>query len=208
MNEELIYEYPTSTERQQVLNEIDKVPFDDLNRTKIKPLILALAGFALIFVSGIFSSPTITNIIFIVALITIIISFAIMKNILNNRATGLIITAYESHMQLTSLDNLNKYFKRTLNVQYNDIVYCGLSKDCTTVTMIYRTENSSEECSNTNETVTNELNGTFTFRIIPYSYEQYFFLYIAPQLFKVQTKGWKIAKRFGTEYEYAEKYLQ
>ena len=113
-------------------------------------------------------------------------------------------------MQITCIDNINSYPRRTVKVYYDNIVLCNISNGCGSAMMIYQPQNSEEICIDRNgeKAFDNVLSGQLTFDINPYSYEQYFFLYVAPKLFKTSTKGWKITKKFGTEYEYITKYLQ
>lgn len=132
-----------------------------------------------------------------------------MRSLLSARRTGVEISAYETYIEITSLDNMNKYPRRTLIISYIDIVMCDVSNDGKNVMLVYKANGSTEECIDINgEKATNVLNGAFRFSVNPYTYEHFFFLYTAPKLFRVRTKGWKTAKKFGTEYEYAAKYLQ
>ena len=94
---------------------------------------------------------------------------------------------------------------------YSPIQVFGLSKDKDIAreahyAIAFDTE--SREILYEKKAFDNVLCGQLTFDINPYSYEQYFFLYVAPKLFKTSTKGWKTVKKFGTEYEYITKYLQ
>ena len=86
---------------------------------------------------------------------------------------------------------------------------CDVSNDGKNVMLIYKANVSTEDCVDINgEKAANVLNGTFPISVNPYTYEHFFFLYTAPKLFRVRTKGGKTVKKFGTEYEYAAKYLQ
>ena len=106
---------------------------------------------------------------------------------------------------------MNKYPRRTLIVSYSDIVMRDVSNDGKrNADLAYKAK-----CQHrgigvdiNGEKAANVLNGTFPISVNPYTYEHFFFLYTAPKLFKVRTKGWKTVKKFGTEYEYAAKYLQ
>lgn len=209
MNEELFFEYPLTDEREKFEAETLSGCPENLPSSRTKAFILLCAGFIIIPLSDIFSSEKIATIAMFAGVILIVISLLIMKSLLNARRTGIEISAYGTYMEITSLDNMSKYPQRTLIISYIDIVMCDVSNDGKNVMLVYKANGSTEECIDINgEKATNVLNGAFRFSVNPYTYEHFFFLYTAPKLFRVRTKGWKTAKEFGTEYEYAAKYLQ
>lgn len=209
MNEELFFEYPIKDEREKFEAETLSGCPENLPSARTKAFILLCAGFIIIPLSDIFSSEKIATIAMFAGVILIVISLLIMKSLLNARRTGIEISAYGTYMEITSLDNMSKYPRRTLIISYIDIVMCDVSNDGKNVMLVYKANGSTEECIDINgEKATNVLNGAFRFSVTPYTYEHFFFLYTAPKLFRVRTKGWKTAKKFGTEYEYAAKYLQ
>lgn len=209
MNEELFFEYPLTDEREKFEAETLSGCPENLPSSRTKAFILLCAGFIIIPLSDIFSSEKIATIAMFAGVILIVISLLIMKSLLNARRTGIEISAYGTYMEITSLDNMSKYPQRTLIISYIDIVMCDVSNDGKNVMLVYKANGSTEECIDINgEKATNVLNGAFRFSVNPYTYEHFFFLYTAPKLFRVRTKGWKTAKKFGTEYEYAAKYLQ
>ena len=209
MNEELFFEYPLTDEREKFEAETLSGCPENLPSSRTKAFILLCAGFIIIPLSDIFSSEKMATIAMFAGVILIVISLLIMKSLLNARRTGIEISAYGTYMEITSLDNMSKYPRRTLIISYIDIVMCDVSNDGKNVMLAYKANGSTEECIDINgEKATNVLNGAFRFSVNPYTYEHFFFLYTAPKLFRVRTKGWKTAKKFGTEYEYAAKYLQ
>lgn len=209
MNEKLFFEYPLTDERKKFETETLSGCPENLPSSRTKAFILLCAGFIIIPLSDIFPSEKIYTIAMFAGIILIVISLLIMKSILSARRTGVEISAYETYMEITFLDNMSKYPRRTLIISYIDIVMCDVSNDGKNVMLVYKANGSTEECIDINgEKATNVLNGAFRFSVNPYTYEHFFFLYTAPKLFRVRTKGWKTAKKFGTEYEYAAKYLQ
>lgn len=209
MNEELFFEYPLKDEREKYEAETLSGCPENLPSARTKAFILLCAGFIIIPLSDIFPSEKISTIAMFAGVILIVISLLIMKSLLSARRTGVEISAYETYIEITSLDNMNKYPRRTLIVSYSDIVMCDVSNDGKNVMLIYKANVSTEDCVDINgEKAANVLNGTFPISVNPYTYEHFFFLYTAPKLFKVRTKVWKTVKKFGTEYEYAAKYLQ
>lgn len=210
MNEELLFEYPLKADRKRFESEILSSAPENFKAQRARAFVMLIIGYVLIPLSDIIPWETPAKVVPIIGIVLVIIAILTMKSLIGARRTGVEIDAYETYMQITCIDNINSYPRRTVKVYYDNIVLCNISNGCVSAMMIYQPQNSEEICIDRNgeKAFDNVLSGQLTFDINPYSYEQYFFLYVAPKLFKTSTKGWKTVKKFGTEYEYAAKYLQ
>ncbi|WP_298486657.1 hypothetical protein [uncultured Ruminococcus sp.] len=210
MNEELLFEYPLKADRKRFESEILSAAPENFKAQRARAFVILIIGYVLIPLSDIIPWKMPAKVVPIIGVVLVILAILRMKTLINARRTGIEIDAYETYMQITYLDNINSYPRKTVKLYYDNIVLCNISNSCESAMMIYQPQNSEEICIDRNgeKTVENVLNGQLIFDINPYSYEQYFFLYVAPRLFKTSTKGWKTAKKFGTEYEYITKYLQ
>lgn len=116
MNEELFFEYPLKDEREKYEAETLSGCPENLPSARTKAFILLCAGFIIIPLSDIFPSEKISTIAMFAGVILIVISLLIMRSLLSARRTGVEISAYETYIEITSLDNMNKYPRRTLIV--------------------------------------------------------------------------------------------
>lgn len=130
------------------------------------------------------------------------------KQIVNTRYTNaLAIEAYEEHMILTYYD---KNSKRTLHIYYEDIIQARFSNNKYTGFQILFSENDRSFITETNlfseEIIKPLYNNLFLFSVNPLSYEQFFFLYIAEELFEIKkfNKTKQFYKAYGSKEEYLE----
>lgn len=203
-NEELIYEYPTQEERQEI---VEQLAISKINSSKKNIVILVLI---IIGILGIFTSSFIGDkleiIFFIVGIVTIILGFLSAKTLSEYSEHITMITAYETFLHLEIYSNSND-FLREIELNYDDIILCSLSKKYDKVTILYKYNVGStySAVKNSGEIIQKKHTGQITFDINPFSYEQYFFFYVAPKLFEIDMEEWKILKKFGNERNYIRK---
>lgn len=175
MNEELLFEYPLKADRKRFESEILSSAPENFKVQRARAFVMLIIGYVLIPLSDIIPWETPAKVVPIIGIVLAVIAILTMKSLISARRTGVEIDAYETYMQITCIDNINSYPRRTVKVYYDNIVLCNISNGCGSAMMIYQPQNSEEICIDRNgeKAFDNVLSGQLTFDINPYSYEQY-----------------------------------
>lgn len=202
-NEELLYEYPTQEERQEI---VEQLAVSKIGRSKkIIIFVMMIIGILCVFTSSQLGNK-LEIALFIVGVVAIIVGFLSAKTLSWYSEHITMITAYETFLHLEIYSNSDDFF-REIELNYDDIVLCSLSKKYDKVTILYKYNVGStySAVKNSGEIIQKKHTGQITFDINPFSYEQYFFFYVAPKLFEIDMEEWKILKKFGNERNYIRK---
>lgn len=172
MNEELLFEYPLKADRKRFESEILSSAPENFKAQRARAFVMLIIGYVLIPLSDIIPWETPAKVVPIIGIVLVIIAILTMKSLIGARRTGVEIDAYETYMQITCIDNINSYPRRTVKVYYDNIVLCNISNGCGSAMMIYQPQNSEEICIDRNgeKAFDNVLSGQLTFDINPYSY--------------------------------------
>lgn len=204
MEEQIIFEYPVLNEREQIIDTYRSYSYGN---TKLRIISIILAFLGLVCLPFIALTNGNLQFVLIILFIGLLLSSLLVARTVKGVASHFtMITAFESYMKLDIYSNRNK-FLREITLRYCDILSCSFSKDYDKAFIFYSYNDISNEniTGKDGEKTENNASGQVTIYITPGSFEQYFFLYIAPQLFKVTAEEWKIVKKFGNEREYLMK---
>lgn len=209
MEKEIIYQYPV----QEMALEFSCKFYKQIKRNKKNKRIIIWLCLISLFFFLMYSIPVLSAIDYIsliLAVFSVIICFMYIKGISKNTVQHqLAITAYEDKMEITYYSDC-KACQKEIYIKYDDILSCKFFDDSYTKIQITFQDSmeSYVECYDENH---NEIEYSLpNFAIVelnPFSYEQGFFMYIAPELFTI--KGFamtkKILKKYGNKKEYFER---
>lgn len=211
MNNDFVYMYPTEESRKIFEEDLNQ---NNGNNVKDKKIVTALLG-AVIGFFVLYWIPFFTkfDIAFLIsaAFCMILLSFYLKQSSSSPYSTALSIEAYEDYMKLEYFKNKTK---KTLQIYYEDIVDSRFSdNDYTSFQIAFTNNNRSfmkEYDRNTDKEIDSLYDNLFLFSLNPFSYEQFFFLYIAEDYFTIKKfyKTKKFFKTFGNQNEYLEKLEQ
>lgn len=206
MNDEYIYQYP-SPEYVDVFENsaLQATVIDTSTRKKVLLFFSIGVAFLGLYCIPIFSS--VDTYFLLISAVMFVITIIMMKGITTAVEThNLMIQATESDMVLTYYA-VGKTPKRVLKIRYEDIIDCTFfDKTYTKIQFSFKKNEhtyltsfnrSGDEIPNTNDNLV-------SFELNPRSYEQGFFLYIAPDYFNIKKYAItdKILKEYGNKNEY------
>jgi hypothetical protein len=205
MTENLIYKYPGDGDLSYFKSEIS-ANYEKRRTLTRKSLIV---GAAVIIVFGLLSLLfKFTDLYIFLMVIYAFFSLLFLKGAFaNGETTALAIEAKDEKMKLTYF---NKSDVTECEIYYEDITFARFSDDDYTSFQIAFSHNCGsyykkfDVQGNEKEVLNPNL---FLFRINPESFEQFFFLYVAEELFMIRKfqKTKKFFKKYGNKQEYLER---
>jgi hypothetical protein len=207
MSEELIYSYPQDGDTSE-FEEIFQKAYAVKSKNLRKILIMSCTAFLFFLLYSLPIFAKIDWLFLILGIAILIFSLLFAKQVKKESGFTLLgIVADEEQMRLTYFSGKSK---KTLTVFYEDIRSARFTDDDFTSFQIVF-ENSDKSFVKEYDLNGNEISplsrNLFIFSLNPESYEQYFFLYVAEELFTVEKlkKTKKFFKRFGNAQEYIDR---
>ncbi len=207
MSEELFYSYPQDGDTSE-FEEIFQEAYAAKSKNLRKILIMSCTAFLFFLLYSLPIFAKIDWFFLILGIAILIFSLLFAKQVKKESGFTLLgIVADEEQMRLTYFSGKSK---KTLTVLYEDIRSARFTDDDFTSFQIVF-ENSDKSFVKEYDLNGNEISplsrNLFIFSLNPESYEQYFFLYVAEELFTVEKlkKTKKFFKRFGNAQEYIDR---
>lgn len=206
MNDEYIYQYP-APEYMERFKEMVAQRTTNTNGARKKVIVCFGISMAFLVLYCLPFLNFIDTYLLLVAVIFLCATVILLKGITKKIGThNLMIQATESDMVLTYY-SVGATPKKVLTLRYEDIIECQFfDKSYTKIQITFKKNKHSylKSYSQTGGEVSNLVDTMVSFELNPYSYEQGFFMYIAPDYFNIKKNALtdKILKKYGNINEY------
>lgn len=213
MDEELIFQYPIQDEN----GEGNKAELERLVALKAKILFRTRIIFAaiLFLIAVFFVLSSFSNVFSVLTIIMFAVLFLFGKTLSggNNRMDYYTeISAYESFVEIKQTNLTTGKIEQAV-IAYDDIKWAMMSKSLERIQICFEQENSEMFEYSMTDNVAGQLESLtclIDIPLNPYTYQQYYFLYVADDYFKIRIpKVLKtdkyIMKKYGNSDDFAEK---
>lgn len=206
MNEEIIYQYP-APEYDDEFEKLIAGQRTANRKMKRKALVSFIISIALLILYCVPAFISFDSWLLLAAVLFMVAAMIFLKgNIKISGTHNLKILAADDHMKLTYYTD-GLISKRVLQIRYEDIIEAEFfDKTYTKIQFLYRKnkhtflktyDKNGDEIDNTNDNLV-------SFELNKMSYEQGFFMYVAPELFTIKKYAVtdKIIQKYGNKDEY------
>lgn len=179
----IIFEYFPKAKSQKVCHDDTPREYD----RQIRATVISLAVTCLLFIFYSLTYNTFLLFLFCMSLLFFYVSLKHQATTMD-KSIEVFITATEKMMNLVTVNTANENMLSQVSLKYADINKAYFSdRSCKELYIVMRD------------------NTRYKFLIKKYSYQQYFFLYVAPEYFNLSSpSAWKIIKRFGSDKRYMQ----
>lgn len=209
MNDSFVYKYPADESKEAFEKAV--IREDEGRDKKITAVLLTpVVVFFILYCIPLFEKIDLL-LLFCAMLSAAILSYYIKRTSGNTYSTALSIAAFDEQMVL---EYYKKNSKKVLHIYYEDITDARFSdKDHTKfqIAFVKNSRSYAEEYDRkSGEKIPLFYDNLFLFSMNPYSYEQFFFLYMAEDHFTIKGlhKTKKFFKAYGNKNEYLERLEQ
>lgn len=203
---ELIFMYPQENDESEL--ELCHLRHKQRIKKTLRFAIVSVIAFVIFFALSI-----LWNGFFVMSIITLAVAYLVIKSCIgrNNSEYYTYIEAYDDRVHIENL-NLATNVSEIIDLDYNDVIMARfVNQELNNIVITFDTNSNSQKIvydRNTNRIVNDPMPNVIEIRLTEYSYQQYYFIYIASQFINIDIKG-KVNydKLVIKKYGYSDDYL-